>query len=585
MRVNNNCFYANVFVRELALCGVRYACVSPGSRNTPLSIAFYQHPEIKTIVLVDERSCAFFALGLAKQTGNPVAIVCTSGTAAAEFFPAVVEAYTAGIGLIVCTTDRPEYLRGSGTNQMINQEDLYAHHIKEYLSAGRPELTEGGLRFLRSIASRSFFRAKEGGPVQINFQFTKPLEPSSLNAEIEEDTEVITTGERLHNFMAPDEYSTEALRPIIKILKEASSGLIFVGSLETDPRLPGILNEVSNQLSFPVFAEASSSLRFSKCAKDNFIYNYDSILRSKTLRNNFNPEVILHIGSSVLSNAASSFLAEKDADIIEVNKTGSIKDQCLKTRYIIKSEPFKFLKEISGALHKRTLRQNTDLKGLKELDQMVEKAKSKILKKGDGKSEVFLAARLPEIFPENCTLMVSNSLPIRDMDSFAGMLNTGLRIYTNRGASGIDGITSTAAGIAMAAGTPVILITGDLAFYHDMNALLPVKQKNIPLKIILINNSGGGIFRMLPIAEKSKSFEDLFITDTGLDFSMFVKAYEGRYFRPKSLGSLEEELRAEYEKPGLAVFEFKTDPEYSKEQRLLLRRKVRDIVDDYFKEN
>ncbi len=540
MKINRNIAWADTFVNELAAGGVKYACISPGSRNTALTWAFAHNKKIKKYVIIDERSSAFFALGLANRTDSPVALVCTSGTASVEFYPGIVEAYLQRIPLIICTADRPAELRNTGTNQTINQDNLYKNHIRWFIDAGLPELTTKRINALKNIAAKAIEIScfSERGPVHINFPFRKPFEPHIYTDEINPRTQLllkktIVNPATFNNAYEP--FNEKKLNQLADKLSKLKKGLIIVGpeNFGNDFRLQ--VYNLSRVLGYPLLADGASQLRYSKqisssVPQNKLICNYEGIFRSNEFTAEYTPEVIIQFGRTPNSKGLEDFYERYSPLKIIVNTEGDIFDPSRKGK-TYKCHPVVFCNSLC-----KLIKHPFDLQGTKwieiyeKADASLENLKRQILFSPDSLSEPGIVNELLNVIPDNSVLMLSNSLPIRDFDFFASRCHKNLTIYHNRGASGIDGIISTALGIASLKKDPVFLITGDIAFYYDINALLIAQKYNIPLTVILINNNGGGIFNSLPIARYRNFVYEYFITPHNLDFEKLTKAFNIKYW-------------------------------------------------------
>ncbi|MEW6196535.1 MAG: 2-succinyl-5-enolpyruvyl-6-hydroxy-3-cyclohexene-1-carboxylic-acid synthase [Bacteroidota bacterium] len=567
LSVNRNTVWCDLFVEELYRNGVRHVCISPGSRSTPLTLAFAKHHGIKSYVIVDERSSGFFALGIAKETKSPVAIVTTSGTAVAEIYPAIIEAYYQRIPLIICTADRPPHLRKRGANQTINQVNIYKNHIRFFNDLGLPDITRNAFKnFKKKIYDGLCVALKDNiGPIHYNFPFEKPFEPDTPTDKI--DVELLNKFSNL-DFQKPknktrisDSYE---ISRIADLISKKEKGIILCGYKVYDPTLVKMIDRLSHHTGYPIIADGSSSLRFGTHTKERIINNFPAMVRSKQFIANYSPEVIIQFGGPPTSNVVLDYFKNSKAVKIIVNKFGDKNDPSLTAKFFHKIDELEFCTPIMRLKIKRSkLWQN----GFQELDKTIEREKKSFLEKAVPNFEGLIVKSLIDNLPDDCNLMVSNSLPIRDLDFFASSINKKINLFVNRGASGIDGINSTALGIATSSKRPTILLTGDLAFFHDLNGLQISYKYKIPLIIVLINNNGGGIFESLPISRFGKLFTENFVTSLNLEFANFVKAYKGEYYKAGSLNQLKEKLFNLIKVKKLTVIEIKTDSKKSKEIR------------------
>lgn len=578
--INLNYLWSKFFVDQLALYGLKNVCISPGSRSTPLTTAFAENKKIKKFVIVDERSSAFFALGLAKQTQQPVAIVTTSGTATANLYPAIIEAYLQRIPLIICTADRPEYLRNTGANQTINQNDLYKNHIRYFNDLSLPKLSVKSFSSLQKEISKAYSTAvhENRGPVHLNFQFEKPLEKSIADVKIDK-----TLLEKINKFLSPlPQFSPshkiigEELSKITKKINKSSKGLILVG---WDNYSKGFIKELINlstKTGFPILADGTSGI-YLNTKHRNVIVNHQAFLRSEKFTQNYSPEVLIQFGNTPTSNAMLDFVNNSRAYKIGVNSLGDRKDSGKKFNKVIKAEPAEFCQLISTNIEPKK-----DIKFLNaylDIEKVTEDLKDKFFNRIKINDEVGIVNKVVEVLPSRANLFVSNSLPIRDLEFFKNKADKKINLFVNRGASGIDGINSTAAGIAVSSKQPTVLITGDLSFFHDTNGLHTISKYKIPLTVILINNGGGGIFNMLPVVKEEKIFEDYFFTPLNINFKDLIKTYGGNYNFANSFGSLKTKLHQSIEQKAFTLIEIKTDYKKGAELRKEYFRNVVSLIE------
>jgi 2-succinyl-5-enolpyruvyl-6-hydroxy-3-cyclohexene-1-carboxylate synthase len=585
--INLNYLWSKFFVNQLALYGLKYVCISPGSRSTPLTTAFAENKRIKKFVIVDERSSAFFALGLAKQTGKPVALVTTSGTATANLYPAIIEAFKQRVPLIICTTDRPEYLRETGANQTINQKDLYKNHIRYSEDLALPKLSINSFTNLQRVVEKAFTTAiaKNVGPVHLNFQFEKPLEKSIDNIEVEDKF-----SKNLKELFSPplpfsptpilplsvSTKKTDNTKEVLKKINSTQKGLIIVGWDSYQSSFTNKLIKLSQKTGYPILADGASGI-FLRSENNNIIVNHQAFLRSAKFVNSYSPYLIIQFGNAPTSNTMLDFIKNSSCYKITVNAFGDRKDSGFPHHKILKANPNDFCDEVINILQKES--DKSYLRIYQRADRVVEEFKAKFFKTLKPADEIGVVNQVIETLPEKSNLFISNSLPIRDLEFFKSKTNKKINLFVNRGASGIDGINSTAAGIAAASKQPTVLITGDLSFFHDTNGLHTIFKYKIPLTIILINNGGGAIFGMLPIAKEKRNFDDYFLTPLNLDFSKLIKTYKGKYYSIKSFNSLQTKLNESISNKSFSLLEIKTDYNRGIELRKKYFRDVLKIIE------
>jgi 2-succinyl-5-enolpyruvyl-6-hydroxy-3-cyclohexene-1-carboxylate synthase len=574
IKVNRNILWAKVFIDQLAELGVRQACISPGSRSTPLTYVLSRNRKIKTFVHTDERSSAFFALGLAKASGNPVIVVTTSGTAVAELYPAIIEAYYQRTPLIICTADRPPELIGKGSNQTINQHNIFANHIRWFRDLGLPSISDIGLNHLQKIAIRSYQISlnNDKGPVHLNFPFRKPLEPGSYTDLVNKKIIQINP----LRFSTPK--SNSAIQDnLIRLMNRISEdvirfekGLIIAGPMEYSSKVLDGIKKLSRLLNYPILADGISQLRFGVNKNDkNIIANCNSFLKSDNFKKVIEPDIILQFGRTPTSAALDEFLSKSNADRYLVNSFGDKFDPAGNSKAILPVESELFCEMINAKLkQKKFLRRGSNyLQSFIRAEIICERNKHRFIAKSGIEGEAYLISQIFNLLPSGCNIFIGNSLPVRDLDNFASANSKKINLHFSRGASGIDGINSTALGVAVLK-TPTILITGDLSFLHDLSALITLKKYKIKLLIIVINNNGGGIFESLPIANKVKNFKEYFLTPHDLDLGKIVNSFEIDHQLISSLRKWKAALRYWLKKNTQLVIEIKTDARKSADLRV-----------------
>jgi 2-succinyl-5-enolpyruvyl-6-hydroxy-3-cyclohexene-1-carboxylate synthase len=550
--------FAGSFVDELARCGVRHVVVCPGSRSTPLAVLLDRHPAIRVWMHLDERSAAFFALGIARGLRQPAAVLCTSGTATANFLPAVVEAHYGRVPLIALTADRPPELQGIGAPQTIDQERLYGRHVKWFADAGLPENAPEALRAVRTLAVRAVSTATSvpRGPVHLNFPFREPLLPAWRPA-------VFSSGElgaRVYD--APAVVEADVAAEYADVLSRMHRGIIVCGPSD-EPGLAEAVSALSHSLGFPILADPLSQVRCGPYA-DQIISAYDAVLRDQEVAASLRPEVIVRFGAVPTSKPLTTFIAASEGRQILVDAagwndpTGTITD-------LVHADPVHWCRSVTSALAGE--RRKDWLRRWQDVQQTASEAISRCLAELDEPFEGKVFGELAHLLHDGSTLFVSSSMPVRDLDSFFPALTRPIRFLANRGANGIDGVISTALGASLAA--PLVLVTGDLAFYHDMNGLLAARLHRMSASIILLNNDGGGIFSFLPQAGLPE-FESLFGTPHGLDFRPAVEMYGGTFARPQTWTDFRVAAREAMAAPGLSVVEVRTE----RERNVTLHREI-----------
>jgi 2-succinyl-5-enolpyruvyl-6-hydroxy-3-cyclohexene-1-carboxylate synthase len=562
--------YVGAFADELAACGVENVCLCPGSRSTPLALVLMRHPSIRVWTHLDERSCAFFALGMAKASGKPVAVLCSSGTAAVNFAPAVVEAHHAHVPLIVLTADRPQELRGVGATQTIDQTRLYGPNVKLFVELLLPEASPEALRYVRQTASRAVATALEdaAGPVHLNFPFREPLVPDVREA-------LATTP--LVSVMQPRlEPRTDDVLALSERLRTARRGLIVCGP-QDDPELATAATQLSEKLGFPLVADVLSQTRNGAPASATVIGAYDSFLRDAGTVEALAPDLVLRFGATVVSKPLQQYLLHhRDAYQVLVAPDLTWSDPDLTADAVVYAGATAACEALSASLaNVGTDGDEAWLGAWREAERLTLATLNALLTNESRVSEPGAFFALAEALPEDATVFAGNSMPVRDLDTFFPASAKRVRFLANRGASGIDGVVSAALGAGAVSAGRLVLMIGDLSFYHDMNGLVAARRFGLDATIVLLNNDGGGIFSFLPQADDPEHFEELFGTPHGLDFRPAAALYGLDYCVAETPAEYRAALAHSFATPGVGVIEVKTD---RRENLALHRRLWREVA-------
>lgn len=516
-----NALWARALVEELARCGVRDACIAPGSRSTPLVEAFARHPAIQDHPIVDERTAAFFALGRALATRRAVALVCTSGTAAANVLPAVCEASHAGVPLIVLTADRPPHLQDCGASQAMNQMRLFGHFVRFFHQVDQPEPTPEKLRYLRSLACRAVHLATgpDPGPVHLNLPFRKPLAPTPVPAGhrdgIDPELEVkdpiavrgrpdgapylrSTTGVRL-----PERAEVDALWAR---LHRAERPLVFAGA---DPR--GVdyarpLSALARALGIPVIAEPTSGL----LGHPDVLACGDALLSGPLHQHLEPPDLILRTGRSPLGwSAAARLRGWSDAEHIAISAPTTLFDPDHLVSWHLGCDQTSLFEALLARASTDPAAPSSWLRAHLDAEHQARRALEISFYEDDRPLTTPDAWDvIGQTLTEGSALFVSSSMPIRDLDTFAARLRHPPQIFANRGLNGIDGVIATGLGLASAHPGPTVIVVGDVAFRHDRSAVLLAEELGLSATLIVLDNGGGAIFEQLPIADHDRSLFD-----------------------------------------------------------------------------
>jgi 2-succinyl-5-enolpyruvyl-6-hydroxy-3-cyclohexene-1-carboxylate synthase len=578
----------HAFCDELARCGVTDACTSPGSRSTPIVLSLARTPGLRCWSHVDERVAGFFALGLAKASGRPVAIACTSGTAAAELLPAVIEAHEARVPLIVLTADRPPELRGVGAGQTIDQLKLYGDAAKWFFEVGTHEASPERLRWMRALACRACWTALDGrpGPVHLNVPLREPL---VLEAPLEPDGGGRADGrpwvahpvgragaavagaasDAAGGGSAGSDRRRAAEPPAVPVAP-APRAVIVAGRGERDAALGEAIAAFAAASGYPLLADPLSGARRGPAA----IAHYDALLRDPRLAAELRPSLVLRIGDLPTSKPLRAWLAGLDGVehvVLDAEDAWQDPDSVVSSR--IAADPRAALAALTPA--HRGAGEPAWLERWSSADAAAAKAIAATL--GEELSEPRVAAELAAALPSEATLFVASSMPIRDLETFAVPRDDGPRVLSNRGANGIDGTVAAALGAA-AANTnppaPVVLHIGDVALAYDLGALLSARRLGLSLTIVLVNNDGGGIFHFLPVANEGNVFEEHVATPHGLDFAQAAALYGARHATIADGAALRAELARALSGDGVTILEIRTD----RVENVALHRRVWDAV-------
>ncbi|MHC5776169.1 2-succinyl-5-enolpyruvyl-6-hydroxy-3-cyclohexene-1-carboxylic-acid synthase [Nostoc sp.] len=548
---NVNQLWAYILTETLKRLGLTCAIICPGSRSTPLAIAFAQQvPEIEAISILDERSAAFFALGQAKATGRPVVLVCTSGTAGANFYSAVIEASYSRVPLLILTTDRPPELRDCHSGQTIDQLRLYGNYPNWQTELALPSPDMGMLAYLRQTVIHSWERTQTPtkGPVHLNIPFRDPLAPVPDGT----DLSYLQSQFQPEDFFAEIANTTPFLIP--QQWKECDRGIIIAGVAQ--PSQPQeycrAIAHLSQTLQWPVLAEGLSPVRNYAELNPYLISTYDLILRNQQLAKQLAPEMVIQVGEMPTSKELRNWIdATQPRRWIIDNSDQNLDPLHGRTTHLrISVEDIK--------AEERNLSFSSDYgKKWCDTEAKVRLVVDQTMGKIDEIIESKAAWLISQILPPGTPLFIANSMPVRDVEYFWKPNNLGVRSYFNRGANGIDGTLSTALGMAHRQQSSVML-TGDLALLHDTNGFL-IRNKFVGhLTIVLINNNGGGIFEMLPIAKFDPPFEEFFGTPQDIDFAQLCATYNVQHELITSWQQLKERLNPLPTK-GIRVLELRTN--------------------------
>ncbi|HIK52811.1 MAG TPA: 2-succinyl-5-enolpyruvyl-6-hydroxy-3-cyclohexene-1-carboxylic-acid synthase [Oscillatoriales cyanobacterium M59_W2019_021] len=576
---NTNTIWASVLVETLSRLGLQTAVICPGSRCAPLAVAFAAHPNIEAIPILDERSAAFFALGNARNTGLPVALACTSGTAGANFYPAIIEARESRIPLLILTADRPPQLRDCHAGQAIDQTRFYGNYPNWQAELAVPALDLRLFAYLRQTIVRAWDRSRlpTPGVVHLNCPFCDPLPPlpqpeaQALETQFPDDffdfptpvgakhwvKNIEAKPENFHPNASPsdDENSLKniELGDLFEVWKRVDRGIIIAGVAQ--PQHPETycraIAQLSQTLGFPVLAEGLSPVRNYAFLNPHLVSTYDILLRNPELSRELAPEIVIQIGDLPTSKELRTWLETIRSQVWVLDPSCHNLDPLHgKTIHVpVEIERLNISESVAA--------RSTFLKRWCEVELKVRKEIARSMGEVEAILEPKIAWLLSEILPKSTPIWFANSMPVRDVEWFWKPNDRRIQPFFNRGANGIDGTLSSALGMTHRA-LPGVLLTGDLSFLHDTNGLLIQNKWNGHLTILLINNNGGGIFQMLPISQFDPPFEEFFATPQTVNFEKLCRAYNVEYEEITTWEQLKQKLDPLPQK-GIRILELKTD--------------------------
>jgi 2-succinyl-5-enolpyruvyl-6-hydroxy-3-cyclohexene-1-carboxylate synthase len=573
--MNPATYWARAFTDELARSGVRHACIAPGSRSTPLVLALAEDERFRKTVHLDERSAGFFALGFGKATGEPALVVTTSGTATANLFPAVAEASMAETPLIVVTADRPPHVRGTDANQTIDQVRLFGTYVRDSVDLPLPRLDETDLLFVRTQACRVVALAKglPAGPVHVNAPFAKPLEPVPddgatlrrasqrlrLAVEGREDGRPLVVIPRTRAVPASAD-----LDDLAGLVRSVLDGIVVAGPMPDPIRAGPALTRLASGAGYPILADPLSGARFGEGHGATVLGSYDLFLRVPEIRQVLRPGLVLRVGRAPTSKVVADWLAELgDVPQVVIDPGPRWKDHRFVASTYIRADPVSVAETVAGRVGR------PPSGGWRDRWLRYESATREVVGAAHeaGFFEGTVIAEVAQTVPPQHPLVISSSMPVRDLDAFGGTRDEPLKVFGNRGASGVDGVISTALGASWASGTAAVAVIGDVAMIHDLGGLLATREDGVDGVFVVIHNDGGGIFDTLPIREHEPHFTRYFTAPHGLDFRHAAGLFGLRYHRPVDRVGLRHALRAALAMGGSHVLEVRVDRAQSLQRR------------------
>jgi 2-succinyl-5-enolpyruvyl-6-hydroxy-3-cyclohexene-1-carboxylate synthase len=562
-----NRLWAYLIVEELVRCGVDFFCVAPGSRSTPLVAALAASERARSLIHFDERGTAFAALGYARATGRPAAWITTSGTAVANGLPAVVEASTDGVPMILLTADRPPELRQTGANQTIDQPDIFGDYVRWRFDLPAPDPAIDPAMVLTTVDQAAYRAARTPqGPVHLNLMFREPFlsegedtlpAPSPWKERDEPYTRYTATKP------AVDERETHALW---QALRSVERGLVVAGRLASRKQGEAVIR-LSDSLGWPLLPDIGSQVRLGADSK-NLAAHYDALLASDSFSRAHVPEAVIYVGGRALSKRLEQFLGRSRPDPYVVVRENPFRlDPAHRVTHSIEADIVDFCAAL-GLVSAEDLpaRDIAWTAGWREASEEVGRRMDEVL--SGEPSEPFVARSVSRNVPHDHGLVVASSMPVRDLDTYAAAGAPPLPVAANRGASGIDGTVATAVGFARGLERPVTLLIGDLALLHDLNSLAMLRD--VRVVVVVLNNDGGGIFSFLPVASQRQFFEPYFGTPQGVDFGPAAGMFGLHYECPESAEGFVESYRKACARTSSTLIEVRTD----REENVALHRRI-----------
>jgi len=541
--------------------GISGAVVSPGSRNTPLVLAFQRHPELEVQVVLDERAAGFVALGMARSTGKPAVLICTSGSAGTHYLPAILEARYGRVPLIALTADRPAELHHCGAGQTVSQARFFGENIRWF--ADIPAYGEDTPRhWLQAVTLQAYAAAtgSPAGPVHLNMAFREPL----WDEGAQQTPEALTAPSLMRGRLA---LHNEDLRNLAERMQGAERGVLICGPLApatVDAReFAAAVSSLSSTLGWPVIADVASGLRLGRHNHENIMGAADAMLRHPTTTERLKPTFALCLGQAPTSKAIGKWLSSSES-LTLVDPDGAWHEPGCQADHMIAAEPITLCRQLSGLLSgaPRSDSQAAWIGGWRDLNDQAQGILDR--ESSEGTWEAGVARGLLAGLPDGAQLHAASSLAIRALDSFGGTSSRAVAVRANRGCNGIDGTMATALGASLSWSTgPTAVLMGDLAFLHDLGGLEAACQAGAPLTVVVVHNGGGGIFDHLPISEHPTAFERFFVTERGASISKLCDALGARHILATDLSSLTNMIRGAVEESGPSVIEVRVEREES----------------------
>jgi 2-succinyl-5-enolpyruvyl-6-hydroxy-3-cyclohexene-1-carboxylate synthase len=572
---NINTIWCDLMVAEFVRLGVRCFALSSGARSGVIAAALARHPEVEPVIHFDERASAFFALGHARATGTPAVWITTSGTAAANGYPALIEAAQDDVPLIAWTADRPPELRAAGANQTILQTRLFGDYPRWQVDLPCPD-TAISPRYVLATVDQAFARAcgPLPGPVHLNHMMREPLTPDP------DGTDYTAYMQPVARWLADRKmpYTRIATSPAVPyhatvdewvtLLESARNGVLIVGRLARQSEKMAAF-EIAQQLDFPVLADIGSGLRLDHTLAQLVPYA-DQVLLAEAAA--FQPDLIVHIGGPIVSKRVQEWIENAAAEYVVIKSHTRRQDPAGRAARVLECDLPSLARRLSGPLVARPPAEQ--MREWREASNRAAAVLQRHLEADAALDEIYVAVSVASLCPAAGALFVGNSMPIRDLDMYARPRHAPPVIAANRGASGIDGSLATACGWAHGLGKPVLALLGDLACLHDLNALRYVQQSRHPVILVVLNNNGGGIFSFLPIAAHADFFEPYFGTPHDLQFADAARMFGLSYEQPQTRAAFDDAVKAACASGSHTLIEVRTKRAENADLHRTLQKKI-----------
>jgi 2-succinyl-5-enolpyruvyl-6-hydroxy-3-cyclohexene-1-carboxylate synthase len=568
-----NRLWAYLIVEELLRCGVGFFCLAPGSRSTPLVAALAANEKARSLIHFDERGTAFAALGHARATGRPAAWITTSGTAVANGLPAVVEAATDGVPMVLLTADRPPELRQTGANQTIDQPDIFGDYVRWRFDLPAPDRGIDPAMVLTTVDQAAYRAGRTPqGPVHLNLMFREPLLPDPGDAPVLSGPSSWVQGDEPYTRYAATKPTVDEMEiyRLWETLRPVKHGLVVAGRLASRKQGEAVLR-LADTLGWPLLPDIGSQVRL---GVEGLAAHYDALLAGDSFAGSRAPEAVVHVGGRALSKRLEQFLAQSRPDPYVVVRENPFRlDPAHSVTHSVETNVLDFCSAlVRAATEDPPAMDSSWTAGWREASEEAARHLDGI---SSGEPNEPLVARvLSRDVPPDHGLVVASSMPVRDLDTYAVTDGPPVPVAANRGASGIDGTVATAAGFARGLGQPVTLLIGDLAMLHDLNSLAMLRDVHVI--VVVLNNDGGGIFSFLPVARHEEFFEPYFGTPQGVGFEPAAKMFGLAYEQPGTTEEFVEAYGSACARGSSTLIEIETD----RQENVALHRRLLEEVAD-----